>query len=88
MAPIKNAPHPINAQRVLNWILGPEVQTRMAEDGAVVPVNSTIPLSPALKLRMGFDPGAEIPAFLPIDVDALNDQFTDWSEQFAKTMAP
>ena len=87
MAPVRHAPHPVNAQRVLNWILGAEVQARMAHDGAVVPVNAAVQLTPALKERLGFDPGQDVPAFRALDVDALNDQFGEWSERFGKEMA-
>lgn len=86
MVPIRHAPHPVNAQRVLNWILGPTVQTRMARDGAVVPVNADVALTPELMERMGFDPASDIPAFRVLDVEALNDQFGEWSERFDKTM--
>ena len=88
MAPIRGAPHPVNAQRVLNWIIGTEVQTRMATEGAVVPVNAGVQLSPAAKERLGFAPDQDIPAFRDLDVPALNDQFGTWSERFDKTMAP
>jgi len=88
MAPIKNAPHPVNAQRVLNWILGNEVQTRMATEGAVVPVNAGVQLAPAVKERLGFAPDQDVPAFRVLDVPALNEQFGAWSERFDKIMAP
>jgi ABC-type Fe3+ transport system substrate-binding protein len=72
---------------VLNWILGPEVQTRMAQAGAVVPVNSTVPLTPDLKARLGLDPDKDIPRFRTMDVATVNEQFTAWSEGFDKMMS-
>lgn len=87
MVPVAHAPHPINAQRVLNWILSPEIQTRMAQAGAVVPVNSTVPLTPELKVRLGLDPEQDIPRFRTMDVATVNDQFTAWSEGFDKMMS-
>ncbi len=88
MAPVRHAPHKVAAQRVLNWILGTEIQTRSAQDGAIVPVNAQVVLSPAQKARLGFDPDREIPSFIPIDVATLNDRFADLAEHFSKTMAP
>ena len=87
IAPVRNAPHPINAQRVLNWIIGPEVQARLAQEGAVVPVNKDVVLSPELKARMGFDPAQPIPEFRALDVETLNENFGVWSEQFDKIMS-
>ena len=87
IAPVRGAPHPVNAQRVLNWIIGPEVQTRLAEQGAVVPVNKDVVLSPELKARMGFDPAQPIPEFRTLDVETLNENFGTWSEQFDKIMS-
>lgn len=87
VVPIAHAPHPVNAQRVLNWIIGPEIQARMAQAGAVVPVNATIQLTPELKARLGFDPAGEIPAFQALDVATVNEQFGDWSERFDKLMS-
>ena len=87
MVPVAHAPHPVNAQRVLNWIIGPEIQARMAQAGAIVPVNATIQLSPALKARLGFDPAGEVPAFRVLDVAAVNEQFGEWSERFDKLMS-
>ena len=87
MAPVKGCQHPVAAQRVLNWILSPEVQERAARDAAVVPVNGTVALSPALKQRMGFPPDQPVPSFKELDVATLNDEFGAWSEQFDKIMA-
>ena len=88
MAPVKNAQHPVAAQRVLNWILSKEVQSRAAKDAAVVPVNAQVELSPALKQRLGFAPDRPVPPFRELDVAVLNDQFPAWSERFDKIMAP
>jgi len=87
MVPVRNAQHKVAAQRVLNWILGTEIQTRAAEEGAVVPVNVEVTLTADQKARMGFDPQKDIPPFLKIDVETLNDRFPDLTERFAKTMA-
>jgi putative spermidine/putrescine transport system substrate-binding protein len=87
MVPVLGAPHPVAAQRVLNWILGTEIQTHSAEIGAIVPVNAQVVLTPEQKSRLGFAADKEIPAFLPIDVETLNEHFTDLTEHFSKTMA-
>ena len=87
MAPIAKAPHPVNAQRVLNWILGPEIQARMARQGAIVPVNASVGLEPALMERLGFGGASEVPAFRVLDVETVNDRFGAWSEGFDKIMS-
>ncbi len=87
MVPVRNAPHKVAAQRVLNWILSTEIQARAAEDGAVVPVNAEVQLSADQKSRMGFDPQVDIPPFLKLDIDTLNEMFPDLTEHFAKTMS-
>ncbi|GAC1347668.1 MAG: ABC transporter substrate-binding protein [Acetobacteraceae bacterium] len=87
MVPVRNAPHKVAAQRVLNWILGTPIQTRMAQQGAVVPVNKDVQLGPELKTRLGFAPDQDIPAFRPIDIEALNAHFSELAEGFDKTMA-
>ncbi len=87
MVPVARAPHPVNAQRVLNWILGPVVQARMAQAQAVVPVNVGIVLTPELKQRLGFAGDQDIPAFLPLDVAGVNEEFGTWAERFDKMMS-
>jgi putative spermidine/putrescine transport system substrate-binding protein len=87
MVPIARAPHPVNAQRVLNWILGPEIQARMARQGAIVPVNASVALEPALMERLGFGGAAEVPAFRVLDVETVNEKFGAWSEGFDKVMS-
>jgi hypothetical protein len=59
----------------------------MAQAGAVVPVNSTVPLTPELKTRLGFAPDKDVPRFRAMDVAEVNDQFTAWSEGFDKLMS-
>ncbi len=87
MVPVRNAPHKVAAQRVLNWILSTEIQTRAAEEGAVVPVNVEVAVSADQKARMGLDPQQSLPQFHRIDVETLNELFPDLTERFAKTMA-
>ena len=87
MAPIARAPHPVNAQRVLNWILGPEIQTRMAQQGAIVPVNASVTLGPELMERLGFAAAPAVPAFRMLDVETVNEKFGAWSEGFDKVMS-
>ncbi len=87
MVPIAKAPHPVNAQRVLNWILGPEIQARMARQGAIVPVNASVVLGPELMARLGFGGALEVPAFRVLDVETVNDRFGAWSEGFDKVMS-
>lgn len=87
MVPIAKAPHPVNAQRVLNWILGPEMQARMARQGAIVPVNASVVLEPVLMERLGFGGAVEVPAFRELDVATVNERFGTWSEGFDKIMS-
>ena len=87
MVPVRHAPHPVAAQRVLNWMLSTGMQVQMAEDAAVIPVNAETPLGPALKARMGFDPNADLPPFLAFDAETLNARFSELAERFDKTMA-
>ncbi len=82
MAPVRNAKHPVAAQRVLNHMLGKEAQTQMTRDGAVAAVNQEVELTPELKQRMGFAGDQPLPAFHVLDVVAVNQQLDDWVERF------
>lgn len=87
MAPVRNARNPVAAQRVLNHMLGREVQTRLTREGAVASVNTQVELTPELKARMGFDPQQPLPAFHVLDVAAVNQQLDAWLERFNRTVA-
>ncbi len=85
--PVRGAPHPVNAQRLVNWFIGPEIQGRLAAEAAVVPVNAGVPVSPAMKERMGFAGDADLPRFEALDVDAVLERFDGWLERFGRLMA-
>jgi putative spermidine/putrescine transport system substrate-binding protein len=82
IAPTKGAKNPIAAMRVLNHMIGKDVQTQMANESAVAPVNSEVELPGPLKQRLGFDPDKPLPALRPTDVVAVSRQLDDWVERF------
>ncbi len=87
MAPVKNSKNPIAAQRVLNHLLSPEVQAKLAQVEGIVPVNSKVQLSADLKEQLGFDRDKPIPAMHVLDTDAINQQLDGWIERFNRSVA-
>jgi putative spermidine/putrescine transport system substrate-binding protein len=87
MAPVRNAKHPIAAQRVLNHMLDKSAQTQMTREGAVAAVNTDVELTPELKVRMGFAADQPLPAFHVLDVGAINKQLDGWVERFNRTVS-
>jgi ABC-type Fe3+ transport system substrate-binding protein len=88
IAPTKGSKSPIAAQRVLNHMISKEVQTEMATDSAVAPVNAEVELPGPLKQRLGFDPDKPLPALRPVDVVAVNRQLDGWVERFNRLFSP
>lgn len=82
LTPIRGAKNPIAAQRVLNHYISKEVQTRLSTEGAVMPVNAQVEITPDLKQRLGFDADKPLPTLHRLDVQVVNSQLDQWVERF------
>lgn len=85
--PVKGSPSPTTAQRLVNFLLSPEMQTQLADQESIIPVNKKAAITDELAQRMGFEAGKSIPPFHNLDVGAIDRNLSRWQENFGKVMA-
>jgi putative spermidine/putrescine transport system substrate-binding protein len=81
--PIKGAPHPQALQKFINFMISPDIQSRMAENLFYGPVNRDAKISADMARAIG-QGGA--PKLMLLDREAMNQELDNWIEQWNRVI--
>jgi putative spermidine/putrescine transport system substrate-binding protein len=87
LAPVKGAKNQLAAQRVINHLIGKDIQTKRARDSAVAPVNMDVEMTAEIKATLGFEPDKPVPNLYVPDVAIINKNLDAWVDQFNRAVS-
>jgi putative spermidine/putrescine transport system substrate-binding protein len=78
---VKNAPHPRNAQVLVNFLVSPEVQRLLAEEAVATPIHKAVPGPKSLEGKM---PNTEqgLAKLIRIDRATMNRDLESWADMW------
>ena len=86
IALVKGAPHPAEAKKFINYVIGPESLTKTCEILKLTPLNRKVTLSPETARRVV---GAEeMKRLVVLDDEAINKNKAAWLERWSKEISP
>jgi putative spermidine/putrescine transport system substrate-binding protein len=82
---VKNAPNPKAAQLLVNYMIGPEVQSIIANDVIAAPINRKTVVPEALRdqIQMGEE---KLSKLIRIDRNEMNRQLDNWANMWAREL--
>lgn len=78
---VKSAPHPVAAQKLVNFLVSPEIQGLIAEGAVATPINRKVPLPASVKAAME---GQDVSKFIRIDRTIMNRDLDKWTEAWTR----
>lgn len=78
---VKNAPHPVAAQMLVDYLMRPDVQTEISEGLAVAPINRKATVAPSLVGKVPFGDEA-LGKLVRIDRAEMNKHLDEWAERW------
>ena len=87
LGPVRGAKNVAAAQRIINYMISPEVQEKRAAEAAQAPVIADVTLTPDIKELLGFDRDKPLPTLYVSNVDVVNRQLDAWVERFNRAVS-
>ena len=86
IALVKGAPHPAEAKKFINYVIGQESLTKTCEILKLTPLNRKVTLSPETAKRVVA--AEEMKRLVVLDDEAINKNKAAWLERWSKEISP